>query len=270
MGSRGGVAAPSEDAFRRQWRDPKVRKELRALGVEVPEQLGTLFMADSEGLRGRTSGVPPLTDGFPLRLSREIPDRDTIAHYREWADSDRARQAFLESAWVEKVFPPGLREATLPYFAHQGWINRLMPNLADGPAEVEPRMTELHELLADTPLETLPLWLLGSDADEARIVNGLVRRGQGDASLKLPLAFDLLSRRRYAQAAAAFRATSADGMPSYEALALALGGHMDEARAAIARVPASTDAHPPEAQEIAYWRWFSEAFGLPNPHGSPP
>ena len=124
MGSRRGRPAPSEEEFGAQWRDPKVGPELRALGIEVPEQLGALFLADAEGLRAYTADTVPLTDRFPFRLSPLAPTREQVAAGdRAWANVDRGA-AFLGSAWIASAWPPGLRAVTLPYFKHQQWINQ--------------------------------------------------------------------------------------------------------------------------------------------------
>ncbi len=266
MGSRSGHPAPSEEEFGAQWRDPKVGPELRALGIEVPEQLGALFLADAEGLRAYAADTAPLTDRFPLRLSPLAPTLEQVAAgHRAWANVDR-EAAFRRSPWIASTWPPGLWAATLPYFKHQQWINSLATS-GSNPAEVSAGMAEIRDLLTTTPLETLPMWLLGGgDADEVRIVHDLVRAGRHDQALEMRLGLELLSKRRYLEAIEHFRAASPNGVPSYEAFAFALAGQGDQARDVIARVRALRGSHEPDAAERGYWRWFSHAFALPDPY----
>ena len=67
-GSNGAASPVDEAVFRRQWDDPKVGPELRRLGIENPEQLGALFMADAEGLAAFAGSAEPLVDDRPQRL----------------------------------------------------------------------------------------------------------------------------------------------------------------------------------------------------------
>ena len=46
--------------------------ELVALGFEVPEQMGALFMGDAAYLAALTAHVPPVTDNYPSRISNEL------------------------------------------------------------------------------------------------------------------------------------------------------------------------------------------------------
>src|SRR5262249_7682371 len=62
VGTRQLGSAVSEAEFTRQWQDPTVGAELRALGFEQPEQLGALFMADAPQLRGLSADTLPLSD----------------------------------------------------------------------------------------------------------------------------------------------------------------------------------------------------------------
>ena len=57
MGSRGGRWSRSEAEFSRQWHDARVLPELRALGIEKPEQMGAMFMADSDTPRAHLSYI---------------------------------------------------------------------------------------------------------------------------------------------------------------------------------------------------------------------
>ena len=55
-----------------------MRQELVALGLESPEQLGSLFIADSELLMELTADIGPLTDNHPARLSSRIDGKTRV------------------------------------------------------------------------------------------------------------------------------------------------------------------------------------------------
>ena len=272
VGSRrapGAVAetTPSEEAFTRQWRDPRISAELRATGVEVPEQLGALFLADADRLHALTADTRPLSDRWPLWDQAGAPlGQDAGAAYRAWLDPERNRTAFDESAFVRAAWPARLRAATRRSFDFQRWIDTTFPGLGGAPLPLEERMDAIRELLLETELETLPLWLLGIDADQERIARGLQQAGRTDALVKRDVALGLLARRQYVDAARRFRSVPPAGVPSYEALAFALAGRTDEARAVLAQVDGK---RAPEPGEREYWRWLARRFALPDPYESP-
>ena len=102
---RPGSHAPRRGSLykriRRQWADPIVGPDLRALGFERPEQLGALFLAGADDLRALTADTPPLTDDRPKRLGR-IPTRSYRLRpvYLPWMNVRRARERFTASEFV--------------------------------------------------------------------------------------------------------------------------------------------------------------------------
>jgi hypothetical protein len=60
-----------------------VGRELVALGLESPAQLGSLFMADSDLLIKLTADVAPVTDNYPSRISsRQVSNRGySVTHF---------------------------------------------------------------------------------------------------------------------------------------------------------------------------------------------
>ncbi len=263
-----GATPPSEEAFTRQWRDPRIAAELRATGVEVPEQLGALFMADADGLRALTADTRPLSDRWPVWDRAGAPlGQDAGVAYRAWLDPARNQAAFDASAWVRTAWPARLRDATRSYFDDQRWIDTTFPGRGGAPLSLEERMDAIAQLLTRTGLETLPLWLLGIDADQARIARRLARTGRTDAPVERDVALSLLAQRHYADAASRFRSVPPAGLPSYEALAYALAGRLDEARAVLARIDGT---RTPEPGEREYWQWLARRFALPDPYGPRP
>ena len=53
--------------------------DLRRIGIEVPEQLGALFLMDGEEIDRITGGIAPLTDFYPKHLS-DAPWDEQASH----------------------------------------------------------------------------------------------------------------------------------------------------------------------------------------------
>ena len=199
VGTRGARWHHSADRLQAFFEDPEVRPELVATGVERPEQLGALFLADADRLRALVGDVPPLTDAWPKRLSTDpgFPHRSS---FLAWMEPDAARDAFFSSAFVRKLWPPELDEAAARAFDWQGVINRLNPRERVETSLVD-RMTDLHRVLTTTDLETLPLWLMGTGSDRQRIVRARARKGVPDTAHPRQMALAALSERRFEDAA---------------------------------------------------------------------
>ena len=101
----------SAERFRRQWEDPVVGPQLRSVGLELPEQLGALFMADAGMLQERVGGAEPLTDDFPRRLPDAVASYERMQQaFDPWRDVQRASEGFRASEWIARLWPPELRE----------------------------------------------------------------------------------------------------------------------------------------------------------------
>ena len=53
----------------RLWNQTQTKADLTRIGIEVPDQLGALYVMDGDEIDTLTNGTPPLTDNFPKRLS---------------------------------------------------------------------------------------------------------------------------------------------------------------------------------------------------------
>ena len=214
VGTRNASGPVSEEQFARQWQDPVTGPELRELGVEVPEQLGALFMADAPALKRAAADTLPLLDDYPKRLTpafSALPD-DRFAIFRRWMDVQKTRSGFGESAVVRRLWPPALRERSLEWFDVQGTINRglsVSPNvITEALFGTEPPlddMNTLDHLLTRTELRTLPMWLLGSSEQHQRIIDRRLREGQSDAAIDYHLGIRAMADRNYDAAAEHFR-----------------------------------------------------------------
>ncbi len=176
VGSRGDGERVSLDHFQKQWRDPLVAPELRALGLEQPGQVGALFLADADQIDRFTEGTAPLTDDFPKRLS----DRVASGRYRSWMLPERTLPRFTDSRILRETWPEGFVEAGLPWFDAQDDINRILGydenmTLREANSAELPR---IHELLEEDALKTLPLWLLGSSVGLQRAAEAADSKGR--------------------------------------------------------------------------------------------
>jgi hypothetical protein len=203
VGGNGATQRASLEAFTTQWRDEHVRHELADLGFERPEQLGALFMGDASYLAELTVGVPPVTDNYPLRISSEVVrEPGHVPLYAAVMDESERLARFEQSAFIARVWPQELMATTLPYFRYEGLIKEHFTGGVYPASEPNVLWESLDEVLSDSDLETLPLWLLGSDRDVQRNALDAARRGSalGDAALDLELTMGALAQRDYAGA----------------------------------------------------------------------
>jgi spermidine synthase len=263
LGSNGADGPVSAAAFAAQWRDERVRPELVALGFESPEQMGSLFIADAQDLAALTSRVAPVTDNYPLRISdRLVEVSERVSLYDRMMD-ERARQVrFERSPYIDRIWPRELEPASLPFFRYEGMIKEYF-TISLYPDTRDPYLWEaIDDALTNTSLESLPLWLLGSDPDAQRIANTLAHRGTLSPEIELHLAIGRLAQRDYAGALDHMQRSLADGKVSVNDLSLLLyvlakNGRMEDAKAALARIDASENAKFQRFRE-----WFEVRFGL--------
>jgi hypothetical protein len=185
--------------FRAQWDDPRVAKELHALGFERPAQLGALFVADASQLARWIADVPPLVDDRPRRITAEPTSLE--AQHRlnaEWLDPRADRARFGRSAWVRRLFPPEVRSAALSFFDLQHLLDTFGQDIrSDRWSE---RLTDLRAVLQRSSARTPVLWLLGSDADAQRIVAAAGDAARDDPEAALHRAAGALADRDFAGA----------------------------------------------------------------------
>jgi predicted membrane-bound spermidine synthase len=208
-GSKGGMERGDVEAFNRSWADPMVGSALRRLGVELPEQMGALFLADAATLKEWIGGVAPLDDDHPRRLrSREPELKDVYDAYRPWTDAPAARRRFAASPWIRQTWPQSLIGASLPYFTVQGDLNRLMFNEVPG---LPGSLPAVHELLTETGLQTMPLLLLGTDPQALDAADRARGRGVDDSGVTARLALRALADRDLPGALAGLTAAWQEG-----------------------------------------------------------
>lgn len=263
LGTREAPGSLLESQIRRQWADPRLAPALRDIGVERPEQLAALFLADATFLESWVNGVLPLVDNWPHRAPRwgSAFAQGFPLEYTEILDTSASRRRFGESAFLSRMWPTSFREESLPFFDYQPIARAQLLR----PFHMSPIRT-LHRVLTETPLETLPLWMVGSDADKQRIVARVAGRGQRGEQIDYERALGALARRDYATAARllrevpdsqAFRMRSA-----YRLYALCMAGHVDVAQREAREFEISMSGNLTLA---AYWAFMKQRFGLEPP-----
>ncbi len=160
VGTRGLKTPVPVKNFVQQWQDPIVSRELRALGVELPEQLGALFIGDSKFLKKLTRETRPLNDDHPGRLSSVvIGPRIAREIYRGWLDPTATKERFAASHWVRKLWPAEIHAKSLDYFRWQPVVVDFLSSELGGPDKFLPILAAIQD---ETTLQTLPLWVVGT------------------------------------------------------------------------------------------------------------
>lgn len=112
MGINGPVRKTSEDELRQFWNDPATGGDLRRIGIEVPQQLGALFLMDGEEIDRITHNTAPLNDLHPKRLT-DGPWDDEASHRfaLSYFTAPAAFQRFVGSSVVNQIWPETLDPA---------------------------------------------------------------------------------------------------------------------------------------------------------------
>lgn len=281
VGTRNAKGPVSETSFRRQWRDPLVFSEMTRLGLEQAEQLGALFIGDAPYLRDVTEGVQALVDDFPKRVTSTVASRLALVQLiDQWIDVKAAQTRFLQSALIKRLWPEPLRVGSLPYFHIQGILHRHWFGLR---TDREPVIDDLHRVLTQSSLQTLPVWLLGSDADIEQIVTETGAQERESPKMQWQLGVRHIANRAYAEAIPFFVQAESNPEIRPEAFrlriyALSMAGQIDQAQALVndwaiqflkenpQRKPTPFGARVPSPSKptalTPFWAWMKETFGV--------
>jgi len=264
-GSKNAQWQRSEAGFVRQWQDPLLARELTAIGIERPEQMGAMFMADADQLRELIGDTPALVDNYPKRISNRHHS-PTIARriYADWMSAESTRRRFDESRFIRAAWPPALRERTLGYFEYQGMLLDLW---ARSRPSIREWISRLHRILTETDLETLAILQLGNTVDQQRAVERLIAKGGKRFRYSRYLAIQAFADRNYDLAARYLARKPGksirDSAQFYLRLyALCMAGRVDEAE----RIAAAGRRWLPRYTENAdYFAWLGDTFGFELP-----
>src|SRR2546423_15137879 len=117
MGIKGPGRKIEEEKLRQLLDDPGSGADLRRIGIEVPQQLGALFLMDGEEIDRITNDVAPLTDNYPKRLTDAGWDEEATQRFAlSYMETIPALQHFIHSPLITTTRPDTLNESTKPSF----------------------------------------------------------------------------------------------------------------------------------------------------------
>ena len=148
------------------WHRAPSADRLREIGVDDPETLGALFLADGARLRGWAALAQPSTDSFPRRISLASPrDQEDTAAFLAILNTPGAVSDFASSPSVGALWPSDLRARTgAAAFERQSRFNTILSL---------PTMTvrDVQAFLGDGPPDPLLVkglfWRHAFDVDRA-------------------------------------------------------------------------------------------------------
>jgi spermidine synthase len=170
MGIKGSGRKAQEDKIRQLWSHADSGGDLRRIGIEVPQQLGALFVMDGEEIDRITHDIAPLTDNYPKRLT-DAPWDDEATHrfaFR-YLEAPAAVQRFVHSTLINSIWPETLNESLESFF-----ILRQTRYLSE--VIGSNKLAELDLYLRHSGLRIPVLEVLGSDGFRLAIAERVASR----------------------------------------------------------------------------------------------
>ena len=259
IGSKNARGLIERASFERQWRDPKVARELQILGIETPELLLSTFLGDASFLATWAGDQLPLVDDFPHRLSGKEPD---FSVYDLLLDNQDAQERYRNSSFLKQRLPPPLFEAGLAQYPYQAIIDYSLNEYFATRRSLQ--LEELNLILTETNLRTPALWLLGDYTEFSGIIEALVERNVTHEQVELYLGFREMADRNYVAAERHFDRSQVLGggninLHYYRILALAYAGDQQQAEQ-LARELRSKQG--PMRNDSRFWEFCANTLGL--------
>jgi spermidine synthase len=112
LGINGPVRRANEDDLHKLWNDPATGGDLRRIGMEIPRQLGALFLMDGDEIDRITEHTAPLTDIYPKRLTEGPWDTEESHRFAlTYFTAPAAFQRFVGSSLINQIWPETLNPA---------------------------------------------------------------------------------------------------------------------------------------------------------------
>jgi spermidine synthase len=280
VGTRNAQGPVSEEQFARQWNDLVAAGEMRRLGFERPEQLGALFIGDAEYLKWFIADSPPLVDNYPKIIEAQLGSKEEVARlFQSLTDVSAARERFVHSPLIKRLWPERLITESLPYFDFQAIINTHWYRTR---AKENDALEDAHTLLTRSSLSTPVLWRLGSDSDIQRIVANAGPEELANPVLQVHLGVRRIAERNYAGAVEPL--SRAEQLPQLREnafrlriYALCMSGQIAQAESlakerfaqllmTAKEVPVNSAAEIPLPP---FWEWMKKTFGIDPRVGAP-
>jgi spermidine synthase len=175
MGIKGPGRKMEAEKLRQLWNDPASGADLRRIGVEVPQQLGALFLMDGEEIDRITKDVAPLTDLYPKRLTDERWDDEASHRFTlKYLDAPSAFQRFLWSPLINRIWPEALNPETAGLESFFNLRQSRYLSEMNGSNE----LAELDLYLRRSRLRIPVLEVLGSDGFRLSIAERVAKKSQ--------------------------------------------------------------------------------------------
>jgi spermidine synthase len=180
MGIKGPGRSISEEEIRRLWSEPATGADLRRIGIEVPQQLGALFLMDGEEIDRITHDVAPLSDIYPKRLTDEPWDEEASHHFATtYMEASSAVQRFTSSPLSNRIWPESLNNSLPSLFLlrQSRYLSEIMGTN---------KLAELDLYLRHSRLRTPVLEVLDSDEFRLSIAERVARNSGSPPAETLP------------------------------------------------------------------------------------
>ncbi len=264
MGIKGPGHRVREEEIRQLWGDPASGADLRSVGIEVPQQLGALFLMDGEEIDRVTRGVAPLTDIYPKRLTDE-PWDDAASHRfaSTYMEAPSAAYRFLWSPLINRIWPEALNKSLESLFAVRE-ARYLSETIGSN------KLAELDLYLRGSRLRTPVLEVLGSDEFRLAIAERIARKSDTPPLETLPdLIAGALARRDIGGAIRLLESKKDRGVTNLNEIFLltylyCLDGRVDKAEALVA---ANTNSIKRDWFVDWLWGKLQNDFGFHPPAG---
>jgi len=190
MGIKGPGRRAKEEEIERLWSDPDTGADLRRIGIEIPQQLGALFLMDGEEIDRITRRIAPLTDLYPKRLSDTgWGDQANDRFVSTYMEPSAAAQRFLWSPLINRIWPETLNKSLESFFIVRE--SRYLSGIIGSN-----RFAELDLYLRHSRLRTPVLEVLGSDEIRLAIAERVAHNTETPPAETLPdLVAGALARR---------------------------------------------------------------------------
>ena len=173
MGINGPGRRVTEDELRQLWHDSATGPDLRRIGIEVPQQLGALFLMDGDDIDRITHNIAPLTDIYPKRLTDEPWDDEANHRFAlTYLTAPAAVQRFVHSSLINQIWPetmnPEAAELESFFIVRQ---SRYLSEMIGSN-----KLAELDLYLRRSRLRIPVLEVLGSDAFRVSIAERVAKK----------------------------------------------------------------------------------------------
>jgi hypothetical protein len=196
MGIKGQARPIKEEEIGRLWSDPLINADLDRIGIEVPQQLGALFLMGADEIDRITHDTAPLTDDYPKRLTDQHWDEQANHHFAlTYMEAALAVRNFLRSPLISGFGSETLKDSLESCFMFRetryrcGIVGRCNT------------LAELDIYLRHSPLRTPVLEALGSNEFRLAIAERIARKSETPPAEIIPdLIAGALARRNIDEA----------------------------------------------------------------------